>query len=316
MSFTITPQPGLQESWSSIVHFTATGTNCCNYGDRVPGIWFWPGSRRLHVVDGMPSSGNANCNSDNGLTPGVEHHVAVSIGQGFVDVSVNGLSVCDGVRKDRRAFSTVHVYASDPWHVPALATISTLVMAPMVPRSGCMIDAACNRDFKASLPSTSCIYPTPGTDCTGQFPIEIEEVTGTTWFVREPAVRLTKYVEDLDGGGSGGMHATTFIPLDYSVEFTLLPTDTTESGWSSIFHFSATGANCCDYGDRVPGVWFYPGGDDTICARGNCPGHRLHVVHGSAQSGNDHCSPEEELPSNIPTTVRIDIRDTHVEVFL
>ena len=61
---------------------------------------------------------------------------------------------------------------------------------------------------------------------------------------------------------------------------------------------------------------FYPGGDDTICARGNCPGHRLHVVHGSAQSGNDHCSPEEELPSSIPTTVRIDIRDTHVEVFL
>ena len=264
----------------------------------------------------MPSSGNANCNSDNGLTPGREYHVAVSIGQGFVDVSVNGLSVCDGVRKDRRAFSTVHVYASDPWHVPALATISNLVMAPMVPRSGCMIDAACNRDFKASLPSTSCIYPTPGKDCTRQFDIEIEEATGTTWFVREPAMQLTKYVEDLDGGGSGGMHATTFIPLDYSVEFTLLPTDTTESGWSSIFHFSATGANCCDYGDRVPGVWFYPGGDDTICARGNCPGHRLHVVHGSAQSGNDHCSPEEELPSNIPTIVRIDIRDTHVEVFL
>ena len=60
------------------------------------------------------TNGNANCNSDNGLTPGQEHHVAVSIGQGFVDVSVNGLSVCDGVRKDRRAFSTVHVYASDP----------------------------------------------------------------------------------------------------------------------------------------------------------------------------------------------------------
>jgi hypothetical protein len=38
-------------------------------------------------------------------------------------------------------------------------------------------------------------------------------------------------------------------------------------------------------------------------------------VHGAGGSGNDDCSPEEELPMNTPTTVRIDVRQTHVEVF-
>jgi hypothetical protein len=38
-------------------------------------------------------------------------------------------------------------------------------------------------------------------------------------------------------------------------------------------------------------------------------------VHGAGGSGNDDCSPEEELPVNTPTTVRIDVRQTHVEVF-
>ena len=31
------------ESWGSIAHFTATGNNCCTYGDRIPAIWCCPG---------------------------------------------------------------------------------------------------------------------------------------------------------------------------------------------------------------------------------------------------------------------------------
>ena len=65
---------------------------------------------------------------------------------------------------------------------------------------------------------------------------------------------------------------------------------------------TATGENCCNYGDRIPGVWFYPGS------------HRLHIVHGHRDSGNDDCSPEEELPANRNTHVQIDILQKHVEV--
>jgi hypothetical protein len=48
------------EAWSSIVHFTATDTDCCEYGTRLPGVWFWPGTRKLLVVDGNGANGNSH----------------------------------------------------------------------------------------------------------------------------------------------------------------------------------------------------------------------------------------------------------------
>ena len=32
------PEGEVVTSWSYIVHFSATGNNCCNYGDRVPAV--------------------------------------------------------------------------------------------------------------------------------------------------------------------------------------------------------------------------------------------------------------------------------------
>ena len=34
--------------------------------------------------------------------------------------------------------------------------------------------------------------------------------------------------------------------------------------WMSFLHLSATGKNCCNYGDRVPGVWFKSNDGKTI----------------------------------------------------
>ena len=50
------------------------------------------------------------------------------------------------------------------------------------------------------------------------------------------------------------------IPLDYRISFEITPQNRVQEGWSNIFHITATGQNCCNYGDRIPGVWFYPGG--------------------------------------------------------
>ena len=48
-------------SWGSIFHFTATGNNCCEYGDRIPALWFNPGSFKLHLIDGHSKHGNVAC---------------------------------------------------------------------------------------------------------------------------------------------------------------------------------------------------------------------------------------------------------------
>eukprot|EP01046_Picozoa_sp_COSAG06_P028750 COSAG06_NODE_2613_length_6581_cov_8.338476_6_plen_132_part_00 len=87
------------------------------------------------------------------------------------------------------------------------------------------------------------------------------------------------------------------IPLDYRISFEITPQNRVQEGWSNIFHITATGQNCCNYGDRIPGVWFYPGGASLQCTQGNCPGHRMHVVHGSA----DRCSPSPAQHDNSMT---------------
>ena len=56
----ITPGDVIESDWSSIAHFTASNTNCCEYGSRIPGIWFWPGTRKVLVVDGHGDNGNSH----------------------------------------------------------------------------------------------------------------------------------------------------------------------------------------------------------------------------------------------------------------
>eukprot|EP01052_Picozoa_sp_SAG31_P015232 SAG31_NODE_974_length_10627_cov_11.246201_5_plen_226_part_00 len=126
--FTINPHE-VVEGWASIFHFTATGSNCCQYGDRIPAVWFKPGTLELYVVDGQPSSGNDDkCDTGEPLPSNVESQVEISIHQSELVLKVDGVERCREARQDRAAFPNVHVYASDPWHTPASATISNFRM--------------------------------------------------------------------------------------------------------------------------------------------------------------------------------------------
>jgi hypothetical protein len=208
-----------QPDWASIIHFTATGNNCCDYGDRTPGVWFHPGNRQLHIVDGQPSSGNDNCNPSDELPPNVPTTVTIDIGAGFFEVSVSQpgqqpRQVCEGLRKDRRAFQNAHVWAADPWYEPALGTISDFWMqGPNLPRAGCMIDAACNRDYKANRPDGSCIFPQPHMGCNGQ-PLAVNGATGITQFV--PAGQPQRLQQT-------SHHDIVYMPMDARISFEITP---------------------------------------------------------------------------------------------
>ena len=120
-------------------------------------------------------------------------------------------------------------------------------------------------------------------------------IDGATYFIRNPsgAVPLAR----------GGEHAVIDLPTDYAVGFQVTPSSSVVDGWSNIIHLTATGENCCNYGDRIPGIWFHPGT------------HRLHVRDGHGSDGNAGCDPEAELPANEPTTVRVEMRPGFVEVW-
>lgn len=78
----------------------------------------------------MDGDGNAGCDPLEELLPNQQHTVIISISAAGVDVTVNNELVCSRIADARRPWPHVHVFASDPWHEPALATLNTLIVRP------------------------------------------------------------------------------------------------------------------------------------------------------------------------------------------
>lgn len=89
---------------------------------------------------------------------------------------------------------------------------------------------------------------------------------------------------------------------EYELSLDIYPT-AKASGWTNILHMTATGDNCCDYGDRIPAIWFF---DSST---------RLHIVAGSTSNGNSNFNPEEEIPLNEWTTIRIRVEGGEGEIY-
>merc|ERR1712222_288854 len=129
----ITPNNKIEKNWANIVHFTATGKDCCGYGSRIPGVWFWPGTRKLLVVDGHTANGNSHtgqwkCN-DKLLTlqANKKYRLRMVFKKKTVSVMVNGKAACTNIpRSDRKVFKNVQVYVGDPWYAPADAKVAKL----------------------------------------------------------------------------------------------------------------------------------------------------------------------------------------------
>ena len=147
---------------------------------------------------------------------------------------------------------------------------------PTVIREGCPDRGACNYDIAALSDDGSCEYPAAGQTCSGD-PLYVD---GVITFFPEATTMV-----------AGDAIAVINLPLDYAVQFDINPS-AAAGGWANIIHFTI-GGNCCGYGQRIPGVWFYGGST------------RLHIRDGHAGDGNAGCDPEEQLPLNEVTNVRM-----------
>ena len=113
ISFELTPGTQTVSDWSNIIHFS-TGTNNDNHGSRVPGVWFYPDSWHLLVIDGHPQNYNDECPITQPLAAGVKTHIRIERSRVDVKVFVDGTLACSEPRLNRVALSNVRVYASDP----------------------------------------------------------------------------------------------------------------------------------------------------------------------------------------------------------
>lgn len=128
--FTINPSAPAG-GWANIIHITADGGNCCDYGQRIPGIWFYGGGTRLHIRDGSTANGNDCCDPEEQLPLNEDTVVKLDINADGIEVFYNDVSKCTGTRGERTAFTAARVFAPDPWHEAAQGTIDDFYLLPL-----------------------------------------------------------------------------------------------------------------------------------------------------------------------------------------
>jgi len=287
LSFDINPY-GTTDVWSSVIHFTASGENCCEYGDRIPAIWFYADTTRLHIIGGTNSSGNANFNPVYELPMNQWTTIRLRTVDDEGRIYYNDTYMGSISTDQRLPHDDVQVWMADPWHEPARAWLRNVKYQRIAFHHANFYNDFTKHDLESSIEERI--------ETLEEFADYVETTywnrtlqaipdNERNWHTFVGPTPITLH--------NGAIVSKTFTTgAEYELTFDIKPFGTT-TGWNNILHFTSTGENCCNYGDRIPSIWFYT--DST----------RLHIVSASNSSGNAAFNPVEELPLNAWTTVRL-----------
>ena len=123
ISFTIVIKD-IEPNWGSLFHFTVTNGDCCNFGDRLPALWLYPGGTNLHCRLGDSTEGNWGIDSDGPLPMNTPVAVRLRAMGSDVSLEIDGRVVASAKQPTYRPSGLATIYAGDPWYPPARATIS------------------------------------------------------------------------------------------------------------------------------------------------------------------------------------------------
>jgi len=90
LSFTINPK-GTKSGWTEILHMSSDGGDCCNVGQRIPGIFFHSETTKLHICTGCGSNGNTCMNPSYSLPLNKDTRVTVRVHLDYFTVYYNGI---------------------------------------------------------------------------------------------------------------------------------------------------------------------------------------------------------------------------------
>mmetsp|Transcript_4648 Transcript_4648/g.6172 ORF Transcript_4648/g.6172 Transcript_4648/m.6172 type:complete len:228 (-) Transcript_4648:1011-1694(-) len=127
---------GVVGGWSNILHITATGGNCCNQGDRLPGIWAFSGTTRLHIRTASGASGNDGCDPTQQI--GLNKMTAVKVmvmSNWQIQVFFDKKKVCDYTMKGALypEGKPASSYVSDPWYPASNAVVTDVKYTKLAP---------------------------------------------------------------------------------------------------------------------------------------------------------------------------------------
>ena len=135
-----------QSEFTNILHLAASGNDCCNQGDRVPGVWFHgapPGvtKNRLRICSAVNGIGNSCVSS--GMVIPLGQWTTIEISQGQVSdtllrryrytVRVGNTILASVINKQPMYFSNVQVFGSNIESDAAQGVIKNLIIIPNAP---------------------------------------------------------------------------------------------------------------------------------------------------------------------------------------
>jgi hypothetical protein len=126
LQFDITPK-AIVGNWGSIMHFT-TGGDCCGFGQRAPGIWFWPGTLELLFVVSDSQHGNFYPTGKfEGCSMNKKSRVVMVCKGKEVTITVD-----DNVKKftqpTHRYSGPLTVFGSNPWYPAANCAVENVCL--------------------------------------------------------------------------------------------------------------------------------------------------------------------------------------------
>lgn len=219
--------------WRNIFHVTNSGNNCCSPGDRIPAMWIWPGSTRLHICHDTTAKSNENFNPE-GLQLGKNTFVALIWSDKKLTVYLND--------------EPKGTYDYEGELIEAEATAKLFLSSPWYPTSGILVK---NIQFWNKTLSYE----------------DLQKIKKATIFEPSWEYGPSKTQWARLSRGHGISYGQLGITTSKAKSFTFwLYISSIESTWRNIFHVSNHKRDWGSMGDRIPSVWVWPGSTNLhIC---------------------------------------------------
>ncbi|XP_066914259.1 uncharacterized protein [Clytia hemisphaerica] len=140
-SFTFEIKPtGTIAGWSNIVHAYDREGNCCGVGQRIPAIFVYSRSTRLHITNAVSGNGNyaVNRNIPMGQFTNVTiQQVEQSDGSYLYSIYLDETRVASTVNTQPQEFDNVQLFASDKWYNPSKVVLRYFNFQSPFPKQEC-----------------------------------------------------------------------------------------------------------------------------------------------------------------------------------
>ena len=134
VSLDVMPTSGTVSGWASIFHITKGG-NYGSFGDRMPAMWFRPGTRRLHICTALGTNPNYCVDGTSDIPAHVFTNINIqqkrlSSGSYQYTIKTNGTVRVQFINTNPGVptLYNAKVYFGSPWEKPAKVNVRNFVI--------------------------------------------------------------------------------------------------------------------------------------------------------------------------------------------